>query len=105
MDRSQLVSNCPGDLASATVIAVDNAARFGIGNPANVGACPLSIGALDTNGNLIPGGSGGNANVVLFPGDTIPWFTPPAGTVTLVFACFSNCYQGQAILEYDTPMC
>jgi hypothetical protein len=106
MDRSQLTSNCPGSLAAAIVIAVGDAARFGVGNPANIGTCPLSIGGLDANGNLIPGGGGnGPSNLVLNPGDSVPWFTPPAGTVQLVFTCFSNCNGGQAILEFDTPIC
>lgn len=105
MDRSQLVSNCPGSLSAAIVIAVGDAARFGVGNPENVGSCPLSIGGLDANGNLIPGGADGPTNLVLNPGDSVPWYTPPAGTVQLVFTCFSNCSNGQAILEFDTPNC
>lgn len=106
MQRSQLTSPCPGSLASATVIAVGDQARFGVGNPANVGTCPLSITGLDADGNPIGTPSGSSqVNLVLNPGDTVPWYTPPAGTETLVFACFSNCYQGPAILEFDTPIC
>ncbi len=105
MDRSQLVSNCPGSLSSAIVIAVGDAARFGISNPANTGTCPLSISGLDANGNVIPGDANGAANLVLNPGDSVPWYTPPGGTVQLVFTCFSNCSGGQAILEFDTSNC
>jgi len=106
MDRTQLISNCPGSLAAAIVIAVGDAAMWGVSNPANIGTCPLSIAGLDTNGNLMAGGGGnGQANLVLNPGDSVPWYTPPAGTVQLVFTCFSNCSSGQAILEFDTPNC
>jgi hypothetical protein len=109
IQRSQLLSSCPGSLTSATIIAVSDAARFGISNPANVGSVPLSINGLDANGNVCGFAGGGsnstNANLVLFPGDSVQWYTPPSNTETLVFAAFSNCYQGQAVLEFDIPNC
>jgi len=109
VQRSQLTTNCPGSLATATVIAVGDAARIGVSNPANVGSCPLSINGLDASGNLagfpISSGGSSNANLILFPGDTVTWYTPPSNTETLVFACYANCYQGQAVLEFDTPNC
>jgi hypothetical protein len=108
--RSQLTTICPGSVETATVIAVGDAARFGVGNPANVGDCPISINGLDANGAVcgFPIGAPGtttNANLVLFPGDTVPWYTPPFNTEQLVFTAFSTWYQGDAVLEFDTPNC
>ena|SRR5215471_8233755 len=110
VQRSQLTTPCPGSVATATVIAVGDAARFGVGNPANIGNCPISINGLDANGVVCgyPAGTPGNttnANLVLFPGDTVQWYTPPSNAEKLVFTAFSDWYQGQAILEFDTPNC
>ena len=88
-DRSQRTTSCPGSLSTATTIAVGDAARFGIGNPANLGPCPITINGLDVYGNVcgFPIGTPGNttnANLVLFPGTTVQWYAPPSNTETLV---------------------
>ena len=109
MDRTQLRCTCPGSLSNYTVIAVDPAASFGVGNPANIGSNPLSIGGLDASGNVAQrfdaNGQLTPASLVLYPGDTAQWYTPPSGTMTLVFTCSSLVPTGDTILEYDTPNC
>jgi hypothetical protein len=95
--RSRLTSPCPGTRENAVVIARGPAVSGGIGNPRNVGDCPLYIAALDAAGEPI------EERLKLEPGQSRRWYYPPQGTVEIAFACSSNC-EGTATLEFDTPI-
>lgn len=95
-DRSIIHIKCPGSRESAVVLAVYPATIMGVGNPKNLGDCPLSIAAEDSNGRLL------RPNLALYPGQSQLRFSPPAGTHRILVAGFTDC-TGSAILEYDTP--
>lgn len=95
--RSRLTAPCPGTRENAVVIARGPAVSGGIGNPRNVGDCPLYIAALDARGEPI------EERLRLAPGQSRRWYYPPEGTVEIAFACSSNC-EGTATLELDTPI-
>lgn len=96
MDRSQIPISSPGSLASAITIAVAPWCMYGIGNPSNVGDCPLSMGGLDERGRIL------QPHIWLNPGESKSWWGPPEGSSRLVVCAYSN-HTGTAILEYDTP--
>lgn len=96
VDRSTILIKCPGSRETAVVLAVGPATVFGVGNPKNIGDCPLSIGAEDENSRLL------SPTLSLSPGESALHFDPPAGTYRILVAGFTNC-TGEAILEYDTP--
>jgi hypothetical protein len=97
-DRTTIYLDCPGSLRDATVIAEFPAAVFGVGNPANTGEYPLSIGALDKNGKLL----NPRHPLALMPGQSARWYHAPANTFQIVAAGWSNAV-GQTSLEFDTP--
>ncbi|MDQ3742636.1 MAG: hypothetical protein M3320_06015 [Actinomycetota bacterium] len=98
--RSSISLPCPGSLATATVVVhTPEQSQWGLGNPANVGSCPLSITGVDAAGNRIDPMS----TFVLQPGESAQWYYPPAGTARIIAACFENC-TGETVLEFDTPI-
>jgi len=100
-DRIEVMLSCPGSMGNLTVIvATAGQAQYGIGHPANVGDCRLFLGGLDGDGNPVEPQN----DVVLYPGDSRHWYYPPNGSVQIVAVCASDCH-GQAILEYDMPVC
>jgi len=94
--RSRSVAPCPGILQTTVVVAAGPAAAFGLGNPKNVGSCPLSIAGVDVRGRPIM------PSLSLQPGESVGWFSTPPGTTKIVFTGFDNC-SGEAILEFDAP--
>jgi hypothetical protein len=97
MVRSSITLPCPGTRENGVVLAATpGVAQFGVGHPANVGDCKLLLVALDENDEAI-------ADFPLRPGESRPWYHPPAGTDHIVAVC-SNACHGTAVLEYDTPV-
>ena len=91
--RRTLSVPCPGSRDKA----VDIPPPEGLGeieNLANDGACPLSIGGLDENGQVIM------PNIVLNSGQSRAVFRPPPGTARTVVACFKEC-MGSGQLSYS----
>jgi len=77
---------------------------FGVQNPANVGSFPLSIGALDQNGNIVDP----THPLELQPGQNASVYYPPAGAASVITVGFTQWpdgtpINGTAILEFDTP--
>jgi hypothetical protein len=101
MGRSTVKLRCPGTTSNYTVL-VSTAwqAKYGLGNPKNVGSCDLFIHALDQDGEVIQKDRRGGW---LVPGQSLPWYYPPPGAVQLVAVCNRHCSEGDAVLEYDTP--
>ena len=103
MGRSTIELRCPGTKTNGTVI-VSTAwqAKYGLGNPKNIGSCVLFIHPLNEDGEIIAENPHAN-HCQLFPGQSLPWYFPPPGTAQLVAFCAKVCDGGRAILEYDTP--
>jgi hypothetical protein len=97
-DRSTIDIPCPGALENAVVIAVFPATVYGVGNPANIGSYPLSIGALDRSGTLL----NPSHPLELMPGESATWYYPPANAYKIIAVGWRN-YYGTTTLEYDTP--
>lgn len=94
--RSTVSASCPGSLQTAVRIANSFQAPHGIGNPYSAGTCPISIAGLNSSGQPL------QPNLALYAGQSASWFYPPQGSTSIVFTCFSDCYD-TAILVYDTP--
>ena len=87
---------CPGTQTNSVFITqTDWQSRYGVGHPANTGDTDLLITALDENNSAID-------DVRLAPGQSLPWYTPPSGTVSILAVGPNNC-SGTPVLEYDTP--
>ena len=99
--RTQVALTCPGTQTNYKVI-VHTAwqSRYGLGNPTNVGSCPLFLAPLGSDGEPI---DNGRKDVKLDPGGSVPWYYPPDGTAKIVAVCSKACSGGSAVLEYDTP--
>src|SRR5688500_5080737 len=99
--RSSVTLECPGTRNNFTVL-VSTAwqSKFGIGNPKNIRECELFLAPLDASDNPI---RNGRWNVELKPGESRPWYHPPAGTAKIAAVCSKLC-NGTAVLEFDTPV-
>ena len=97
-ERTSIDLECPGSLSNPTVLAVFPATVFGVGNPANTGPYPLSIGALDRRGKLL----NPRHPLALQPGESASWYHPPANAHKIIAAGWSN-HFGTTTLEFDLP--
>src|SRR5262245_26600881 len=101
MGRSTVELRCPGTATNFTIL-VSTAwqAKYGLGNPKNVGSCDLYLVPLNQEGDFI---AKGHRNVTLTPGQSLPWYYPPPEAAQIAAVCNKFCDGGRAILEYDTP--
>ena len=88
--------SCPGSGDNAVQLTNEFTSPAGIGHPMNTGECQIFIDALDSEGNSLK-------QLVLDPGDSRDWFSPPAGAVSIWVVCYSSC-SGRGELTYDTPV-
>jgi hypothetical protein len=86
---------CPGTASNSVQLTNEFTTPFGIGHPTNTGDCTLFLVALDGNRNVVK-------ELQLDPGQSVDWYTPPAGAVAIFAACHEEC-QGKGELTYDTP--
>ena len=96
--RKQSTAPCPGTPTNYRVLTNEFTTPYGVGNPTNVGDCPLRIMCYDKDGVSIKG-SGEPLN----PGQSLDWYWPVEGAAKIGFYCEGGKECGKAILAYDTP--
>ena len=79
---------------STTIVSSQWQARFGLGNPKNVGNCTLSIRAVSNQGLLV---------TIFPPGRSMLWYYPPKGTTRIEVEASPFCSR-EGLLEIDTPI-
>ena len=94
--RTVIRLSCPGTQGNTVFItSTDWQSRYGLGHPANTGDADLIIVALDQDNTPI-------SDLRLRFGQSLPWYTPPDGTVSIAVVGPINC-NGTPVFEYDTP--
>jgi hypothetical protein len=94
--RTVIQLTCPGTQANSVFITqTDWQSNYGLGHPANSGDTDLLIVALDGDDNAL-------GDTRLAPGQSLPWYRPPSGTVSILIVGPNNC-NGTPVFEYDTP--
>jgi hypothetical protein len=86
---------CPGTAANAVRLTNEFTTPAGIGHPTNTGECTLFLVAFDGDDKVVN-------ELQLDPGQSVDWYTPPAGAVAIFAACHEEC-PGTGELRIDTP--
>jgi hypothetical protein len=101
MDRATLTAPSPGSLSNGvTLVSGADKCAFGVGHPTNVGQVGLTLAALNASGSFV---DYDNLGPFLFPNDSLPFYTPPTGTTTIILMGDPS-GVGAATLEYDLPI-
>jgi hypothetical protein len=100
--RERLELTCPGTSSNYEVlIPTEWQCLYGMTGIVNVGQCPLHISPRKADGNMMTN-NGRTMNITLQPGESIPQYYPPEGTVKVIVACDKFCRAVGAI-EFEAP--